>query len=117
MGLAEWSSKRITALSKGMAQKVQFIATVVARPSLVLLDEPFSGLDPVNAVVLRETVLDLQRNGTPVIFSPHAMPVAEGMFDFIFIIYKGKKWLDATLASIHNTYDIGTVPLRRALDG
>ena len=61
LGLADWADKKVEALSKGMAQKVQFIATVVARPELVLLDEPFSGLDPVNADVLREAILELQQ--------------------------------------------------------
>ena len=114
MGLAEWSNKRITALSKGMAQKVQFIATVVARPSLVLLDEPFSGLDPVNAVALREAVLDLRRNGTTVIFSTHDMAVAEKMCDMIFMIYRGKKVLDGTLEAIQDAYGEDTVRVRLA---
>ena len=65
MGLADWADKKVEALSKGMAQKVQFIATVVARPELVLLDEPFSGLDPVNAEVLREAVLEPQARRAP----------------------------------------------------
>src|SRR5262249_54450397 len=91
LGLIDWADKKVDALSKGMAQKVQFIATVVARPPLVILDEPFSGLDPVNAVVLREAVLDLKRDGTTVIFSTHDMGVAEKMCDFIFMIYRGKK--------------------------
>src|SRR5258708_27316202 len=99
LGLADWADKRVAALSKGMAQKVQFIATVVARPELVLLDEPFSGLDPINAQVLREAVLDLKREGTTVIFSTHDMSVAEKMCDFIFIIYKVNKILDDTLDS------------------
>ena len=103
-GLAEWANKKITALSKGMSQKVQFIATVVARPALVLLDEPFSGLDPVNAVVLREAVLGLRRTGTTVIFSTHDMAVAEKMCDSIFMIYRGKKVLDGTLDSIQDAY-------------
>src|SRR5207248_47866 len=71
MGLGGAGEKRVQQLSKGMAQKVQFIATVIARPQLVLLDEPFSGLDPVNAVVLREMILELRRQGTTVIFSTH----------------------------------------------
>src|SRR5204863_712470 len=100
LGLAAWGRKRVQALSKGMAQKVQFIATVVARPELVLLDEPFSGLDPVNAEVLREAVLDLKRGGTTVIFSTHDMAVAEQMCDFIFMMYRGKKVLDGTPESI-----------------
>src|SRR5437660_11794263 len=102
MGLQDWATKKVQALSKGMAQKVQFIATVVAKPELVLLDEPFSGLDPVNAVVLREAVLDLKRDGATVIFSTHDMAVAEKMCDFIFMIYKGKKVLDGTLESIQD---------------
>src|SRR4051812_6510872 len=77
LGLAAWANKKVEALSKGMAQKVQFIATVIARPELVLLDEPFSGLDPVNSDVVREAVLALRREGTTVIFSTHDMAVAE----------------------------------------
>ena len=75
-----------------MSQKVQFIATVVAEPELVILDEPFSGLDPVNAEVLRDAVLRRSaRDGTTVIFSTHDMAVAEQMCDFIFMIYKGQE--------------------------
>jgi ABC-2 type transport system ATP-binding protein len=109
LGLADWAGAKVTALSKGMAQKVQFIATVVARPELVLLDEPFSGLDPVNAEALREAVLDLRREGTTVIFSTHDMAVAEKMCDFIFMIYQGHKVLDGMLESIKDTYGQDTV--------
>jgi ABC-2 type transport system ATP-binding protein len=109
LGLTAWANKKVQTLSKGMSQKVQFIATVVARPELVLLDEPFSGLDPVNAEVLREAVLDLKRDGTTVIFSTHDMAVAEKMCDFLFMIYKGKKVLDGTLEAIQNTYATDTV--------
>src|SRR5215813_2009787 len=98
--LADWADKKVEALSKGMAQKVQFIAAVIARPELVLLDEPFSGLDPVNAEVFREAVLDLRRQGATVIFSTHDMNMAEKMCDFIFMIHKGRKVLDGTLAAI-----------------
>jgi ABC-2 type transport system ATP-binding protein len=112
MGLAEWANKRVQALSKGMSQKVQFIATVVARPELVLLDEPFSGLDPVNADVLREAVLDLRREGTTVVFSTHDMAVAEKMCDFVFMIYQGRKVLDGTLDSIQDAYGSDTVRVR-----
>src|SRR5579871_3540764 len=112
MGLADWADKKVEALSKGMSQKVQFIATVVARPELVLLDEPFSGLDPVNAEVLREAVLNLKRDGITVIFSTHDMDVAEKMCDFIFMIYKGKKVLDGTLESIQDAYGNDTLRVR-----
>lgn len=107
--LTAWANKKVQTLSKGMSQKVQFIATVVARPELVLLDEPFSGLDPVNAEVLREAVLGLKREGTTVIFSTHDMAVAEKMCDFLFMIYKGKKVLDGSLEAIQNAYATDTV--------
>jgi ABC-2 type transport system ATP-binding protein len=99
----------VEALSKGMAQKVQFIATVVARPQLILLDEPFSGLDPVNMEVLRKAILDQRREGATVIFSTHDMAVAERMCDFIFMIYKGRKVLDGTLTAIQDSYGSDTV--------
>ncbi len=117
MGLSDWANKKVSALSKGMAQKVQFIATVVARPSLVLLDEPFSGLDPVNSVVLREAVVDLRRNGTTVIFSTHDMGVAEKMCDTIFMIFRGKKVLDGTLEQIQDAYGEDTLRVRLGGDG
>jgi ABC-2 type transport system ATP-binding protein len=112
MGLSDWADKKVETLSKGMAQKVQFIATVVSRPELVLLDEPFSGLDPVNAEVLREAILGLRRDGTTVIFSTHDMAVAEKMCDFIFMIYKGRKVLDGTLDEIQTAYGSDTLRVR-----
>jgi ABC-2 type transport system ATP-binding protein len=115
MSLGDWADKKVETLSKGMSQKVQFIATVIARPQLVLLDEPFSGLDPVNAEVLREAILNIKKDGATVIFSTHDMSVAEKMCDFIFMIYKGKKVLDGTLESIQDAY--GEDTLRVRLDG
>jgi ABC-2 type transport system ATP-binding protein len=112
MGLRDWANKKIQALSKGMAQKVQFIATVIAAPELVLLDEPFSGLDPINVDVLREAIVDLRRNGATVIFSTHDMAVAEKMCDFIFMIFKGGKVLDGTLSSIQDAYGRDTIRIR-----
>jgi ABC-2 type transport system ATP-binding protein len=112
LGLSAWADKKVQALSKGMSQKVQFIAAVVARPDLVLLDEPFSGLDPVNAEVLREAVVGLKRDGATVIFSTHDMGVAEKMCDFLFMIYKGKKVLDGTLEAIQEEYAADTVRVR-----
>ena len=99
-----WSHKRIDALSKGMAQKIQFIAAVVARPKLVILDEPFSGLDPVNLEVLRDAVLSLRDAGATVVFSTHDMDVAERMCDTIFMIFQGRKVLDGSLESIQSQY-------------
>jgi ABC-2 type transport system ATP-binding protein len=115
MGLSGWANKKVDTLSKGMAQKVQFIATVIARPELVLLDEPFTGLDPVNMEVLRDAILDLRKQGATVIFSTHDMAVAEKMCDFVFMICKGKKVLDGTLESIQDTY--GSDTLRVLVEG
>jgi ABC-2 type transport system ATP-binding protein len=110
--LTEWANKKVETLSKGMAQKVQFIATVVSKPELVILDEPFTGLDPVGADVLREAVLGLQGNGTTVIFSTHDMNVAEKLCDFIFMIFRGQKVLDGTLTSIQDQYGADTIRVR-----
>jgi ABC-2 type transport system ATP-binding protein len=112
LDLTDWANKKVEALSKGMSQKVQFIATVVSRPELVILDEPFTGLDPVNADTIREAVLELQDQGTTVIFSTHDMNVAEKMCDFIFMIYQGNKVLDGTLASIQDKYGSDTIRIR-----
>jgi ABC-2 type transport system ATP-binding protein len=112
MGLPGVGDKRVATLSKGMAQKVQFIAAVLSKPKLVLLDEPFSGLDPINAAVLRDVVLELKRNGTTIVFSTHDMAVAEEMCDFIFMIYQGKKVLDGSLGSIRQKYGTDTLRLR-----
>jgi ABC-2 type transport system ATP-binding protein len=112
LDLAEWANKKVETLSKGMSQKVQFIATVVARPELIILDEPFTGLDPVNAEAIKDVVLELQDQGTTVIFSTHDMNVAEKMCDFIFMIFNGKKVLDGTLASIQDKYGSDTIRIR-----
>lgn len=110
--LAGWLDKKIDALSKGMAQKVQFIAAVVARPELLILDEPFTGLDPVNREVLKDAVLDLRKAGTTIVFSTHDMAVAESLCDRIFMIFKGRKVLDATLDEIQSSYGFDTVRVR-----
>jgi len=112
MDLESWADKKVEALSKGMAQKVQFISSVVADPELIILDEPFTGLDPVNTDVLRDAVLELQRRGTTVIFSTHDMNTAERMCDFIFMIFKGKKVLNGTLTSIQDQYGHDTLRIR-----
>ena len=110
--LAQWADKRIDQLSKGMAQKVQFISAIVSRPKLLILDEPFSGLDPVNAEALRDAVLELRRRGTTVVFSTHDMGAAEKLCDRIFMIFKGRKVLDGTLDEIQARYGHDTVRLR-----
>lgn len=99
-GLGEWTDKRCEQLSKGMGQKVQVLATLVHDPELVILDEPFSGLDPVNAELMREIILNMKREGRTVIFSTHVMEHAEQLCDYIFLINKGHKVLDGTLAEV-----------------
>jgi ABC-2 type transport system ATP-binding protein len=110
--IADAAPKKVEALSKGMAQKIQFIATVIAHPELIILDEPFTGLDPVNRVVVRDVIIELRRGGTTVIFSTHDMNVAEEMCDYIFMIFRGKKVLDGTLTAIRNQYATDTIRLR-----
>ncbi len=112
LDLSEWGNKKVETLSKGMSQKVQFIATVVSQPEIVILDEPFTGLDPVNTEAIKDAVLELQDKGTTVIFSTHDMNVAEKMCDFIFMIYKGKKVLDGTLDSIQDEYSNDTIRIK-----
>ncbi|HUU85912.1 MAG TPA: ATP-binding cassette domain-containing protein [Phycisphaerae bacterium] len=112
LGLGDWSDKKVEALSKGMTQKVQFIASVIARPDILILDEPFTGLDPVNAEVVKDAILEVKRGGTTVILSTHDMNVAERMCDFIFMIFKGRKVLDGTLESIQDAYASDTIRVR-----
>jgi ABC-2 type transport system ATP-binding protein len=110
--LSAWADKRIETLSKGMAQKVQFIVAALGAPPLLILDEPFSGLDPVNLDVLRRAVLAQRTRGATIIFSTHDMAVAERMCDFIFMIHGGRKVLDGTLASIQDAYGADTIRVR-----
>jgi ABC-2 type transport system ATP-binding protein len=104
--------RQIETLSKGMSQKVQFIAAVVSNPSLLILDEPFSGLDPVNAQVVKDAVLEMRRRGATVVFSTHDMSTAERMCDRIFMIFRGRKVLDGSLQSIQDQYGADTVRIR-----
>jgi len=103
--LADVEQKRCEELSKGMQQKVQFIAAVIHRPDLLILDEPFSGLDPVNQRQLRELVLEEHRRGATVLFSTHIMTHAEQLCDHVVMIHRGDKVLDQTMAGIRETFD------------
>jgi ABC-2 type transport system ATP-binding protein len=109
LDLAHCAGRRVDTLSKGMSQRVQFIAAVVPEPKLLILDEPFTGLDPVSADALRAAILDLRRNGATVILSTHDMPVAETLCDHIFMIFRGRKVLDGTLAEIQEQYGSDTI--------
>ncbi|RJP39921.1 MAG: ATP-binding cassette domain-containing protein [Phycisphaerales bacterium] len=117
LDLTGWAHRKIQELSKGMAQKVQFISAVIHEPRLVILDEPFSGLDPVNADVIRDAIVDLRRKGTTVVFSTHDMSVAEKMCDYVFMIFKGRKVLDGTLDSIQRRYGHDTIRVRLDQNG
>ncbi len=109
LGLSAWAERKVETLSKGMSQKVQFIAAVVPEPKLLILDEPFSGLDPVSADTIRAAILDMRRRGCTVILSTHDMGVAESLCDSIFMIFRGAKVLDGTLASIQSRYGSDTI--------
>jgi ABC-2 type transport system ATP-binding protein len=103
--LAEFERKRCEELSKGMQQKVQFIAAVIHQPDLLVLDEPFSGLDPVNSRLLRDLVLEEHRRGATILFSTHIMTHAEQLCDHVVMIHRGRKVLDQTVESIGATFD------------
>jgi ABC-2 type transport system ATP-binding protein len=107
--LSDWKKRKVEELSKGMAQKVQFIATVLHEPQLVFLDEPFAGLDPVATDVLREAVLELASGGTTVLLSTHIMEQAERMCHELLIIDHGREVLSGTLDSIKAAYGRGSV--------
>src|ERR1035441_3869414 len=109
LDLASRASDKIETLSRGMSQKVQFIATVIPEPKLLLLDEPFSGLDPVSAEAIRSAILDLRRHGVTVILSTHDMYLAESLCDYIFMIFRGRKVLDGTIGSIQDQYGEDTI--------
>lgn len=109
LDLARCADQKVETLSKGMSQKVQFIATVVPQPKLLILDEPFSGLDPVSADSIRSAILEMRRRGCTIILSTHDMNVAQTMCDAILMIFRGRKVLDGTLASIQASYPSDTI--------
>ena len=110
--LTEWRDKKTSDLSKGMQQKVQFVAAVLHDPELIILDEPFSGLDPVNAELLTELVLDLKSQGKAIIFSTHQMEIAERICDDICLINRSKKVLSGTLREVKRGFGKNAVSLR-----
>jgi len=105
-GLQDFAHSRAEQLSKGMGQKVQVLASIAHDPELVILDEPFSGLDPVNQIVLEEIIHDLKRRGRTVIFSTHVMPHAERLCDHLVIMARGHKVFDGTVAAARRTLPI-----------
>ena len=104
LGLSDWRLRRIDELSKGMQQKVQFISTILHQPELVVLDEPFAGLDPVNTQVLKDTVLELRRRGVTILFSTHIMEQAEKLCDELCIIARGRRLVEGAVSDIKRTH-------------
>ncbi|MBS1505418.1 MAG: ATP-binding cassette domain-containing protein [Bacteroidetes bacterium] len=106
--IKDWWNKKVEDLSKGMAQKVQFISTVLHEPKLIILDEPFSGFDPVNAELITEKILELKANGSTIIFSTHRMETVESLCDHIALINKSKKILEGPKKSVKEQYRSNT---------
>lgn len=104
LSIEGWWNKKIQELSKGMAQKVQFIVTVLHQPKLLILDEPFSGFDPVNANLIKDEIIELNKNGTSIIFSTHRMESVEEMCDHIALIHKSNKLIEGKLTDVKKQY-------------
>jgi ABC-2 type transport system ATP-binding protein len=107
----DWTTKKVDELSRGMQQKVQFIGTLLHDPELVILDEPFSGLDPINAQALKDAMVELKQKGRTIIFSTHLMDNAERLCDSVCIIARGQKVLDGTVAGVKAEHGIQNVAL------
>jgi len=118
MEMQNWWKKKVEDLSKGMQQKVQFVATVLHEPQLIILDEPFSGFDPVNAEIIKDEILELNQKGSTIIFSTHRMESVEQLCDHIVLLNKSHKILDGDLKDIKNSYrnDTFKVEFSGALD-
>ena len=110
--LSEWKNKRSIELSKGMQQKIQFITSVIHDPDLLILDEPFSGLDQINVELLKEIVLDLKRSGKTIIFSTHQMEVAEKVCDDICLLNRSRKIFEGSLREIKRSFGRNSVAVR-----
>ena len=110
--IEDWWDKKIQELSKGMAQKVQFVVTVLHRPKLLIFDEPFSGFDPVNANLIKDEILQLREDGATILFSTHRMESVEELCEHMALIHKGNKLLDGRVSAIKqqyksNTFEVG----------
>ena len=104
LGMESWWNKKVEDLSKGMSQKLQFVTTVLHEPKLIILDEPFSGLDPVNANLIKDEIFELAKKGSTIIFSTHRMEQVEEICDHIVLVNQGKKILDGTVQSIKQQF-------------
>lgn len=117
LGLAETAAKKVEELSKGMQQKVQFISTVLHEPELVILDEPFSGLDPVNVNLLKDIILEFNRKGHTIVFSTHVMDQVDRLCKEICLIHRGRNVLEGRLSEIKKRYGRNSVTMRFQGDG
>ena len=115
--LSDWMDKKVEELSKGMQQKAQFIASILHDPELLILDEPFSGLDPANAVVLKDVLLELKKRGKTILFSTHRMDTVERLCDAICLVNHGKSVLEGELRSIKARYGKNNVQMQYEGDG
>ncbi len=106
--ILDWWNKKIEDLSKGMQQKIQFVATVIHEPELIILDEPFSGFDPINANLIRDEILELRNNGSTILFSTHRMETVEELCDYIALINKSEKILEGPKKDIKEAYRTNT---------
>lgn len=104
LSIGDWWNKKVQELSKGMAQKIQFIVTVLHQPKLLIFDEPFSGFDPINATIIKDEILHLKEKGTSIIFSTHRMESVEELCEYIALIHKSEKILDGKLSEIKKAY-------------
>ncbi|MGN6509090.1 MAG: ABC transporter ATP-binding protein [Chitinophaga sp.] len=102
--MSSWTHKKVEELSKGMQQKVQFISTIMHHPKLLILDEPFSGLDPINSKLIQDEIFEMARNGTTIIFSTHRMEQVEEICDHIVLVNKGRKILDGPVKQIKQDF-------------
>ena len=107
LNIGDWWNKKLSELSKGMGQKIQFIVTVLHEPDLLIFDEPFSGFDPVNANLIRDEILELKEKGSTIIFSTHRMESVEEMCDHVALINHGNKVLDGKIKEVRNRYKDG----------
>ena len=107
LDICDWWNKKLSELSKGMGQKIQFIVTVLHEPELIIFDEPFSGFDPVNANLIRDEIIDLKNNGATIIFSTHRMESVEELCDHVALIHNANKVLDGPIGEIRNQFKEG----------
>jgi len=115
MNLSEYKNQKVEALSKGMQQKLQFITTLIHNPDIIILDELFSGLDPLNIELIKNVILDLKKEGRTILFSTHVMEQAEKLCDYICMINRGRKVLDGSLREVKSNY--GKNSLQIEIDG